>query len=36
MVATTGALVAFTATKLGILPEPEAANPIDGVLFVQL
>src|SRR5688572_13068799 len=36
IVATTGALVKLTATKLGILPVPLAANPIDGRLLVQL
>ena len=36
IVATTGALVLLMAVKAAILPEPEAARPIDGVLFVQL
>jgi len=36
MVAVTGAVVAFVATKDAILPVPLAANPIDVVLFVQL
>jgi hypothetical protein len=36
MVATTGALVALVAVKEAIFPDPLAANPIDGVLFVQL
>lgn len=37
MVATTGALVLFTATKAGILlPDPAAAKPMLGVLFVQV
>ena len=36
MVATTGTALMFTATKLGIFPEPDAANPIEGKLFVQL
>ena len=36
IVATTGALVTFTAVKLAILPVPDAANPIDGALLVQL
>ena len=36
MVATTGLAVRFTATKVGILPVPLAANPIDGRLLVQL
>ena len=36
IVATTGAVVLLVATKVGILPVPLAAIPIDGVLFVQL
>jgi hypothetical protein len=36
MVAVTGELPPFVAVKDGILPVPLAANPIDGVLFVQL
>ena len=36
IVAVTGTLVAFKAVKLAILPVPLAANPIDGLLFVQL
>ena len=36
MVATIGVAVKFTATNDGIFPEPEAANPIPGVEFVQL
>ena len=36
MVAVTGAEPALVAVKLAILPEPLAAKPIDGVLFVQL
>ena len=36
MVAVTGAVVAFVAVKLAILPEPFAANPMDVVLLVQL
>jgi hypothetical protein len=36
MVAVTGAAVLFTAVKLGILPWPDAASPIDGLLLVQL
>ena len=35
MVATTGAVPALTAVKEAILPVPEAANPMPGVLFVQ-
>ena len=35
-VATTGAFVAFVATKDGIFPVPLAANPIEGALLVQL
>ena len=30
------ALVVFVAVNAPILPEPEAAKPIDGVLLVQL
>ena len=36
IVAITGILVAFKAVKLGILPVPLAAKPIDGLLLVQL
>lgn len=36
MVAVTGALPVFTAVNEGILPEPLAASPMLGVLFVQL
>lgn len=36
MVAVIGAFVAFTALNDAILPEPEAARPIDGLLLVQL
>ena len=36
MVATIGVAVKLTATNDGIFPEPEAANPIPGVEFVQL
>lgn len=36
MVAVIGFAVLFTATNEGILPDPEAANPIPGVEFVQL
>ena len=36
MVAVTGAVVAFVAVKLAILPVPLAASPMPGVLFVQL
>jgi hypothetical protein len=36
IVAVTAVGVLFTATKLGILPVPAAANPMLGVLFVQL
>ena len=36
MVAVTGALVVLVAVKLGILPLPLAAKPIEVVLFVQL
>lgn len=36
MVAVTGAVPAFTAVKAGILPVPDAARPMDGVLLVQL
>jgi hypothetical protein len=35
-VETTGALPVFTAVKLGTLPVPEAASPIEVTLFVQL
>ena len=36
IVATTGAVVALVAIKLGIFPVPLAAIPIDGALLVQL
>jgi hypothetical protein len=36
IVAVTGAAVALVATKLGMLPVPLAARPIDGVLLTQL
>jgi hypothetical protein len=36
IVAVTGALVVLVAVKLGMLPVPDAARPILGVLFVQL
>lgn len=36
IVAITGALLAFSAVKLAILPVPLAANPIDGVLLVHV
>jgi hypothetical protein len=36
MVATTGAVVVLIAMKVGKLPIPFAARPIDGALFVQL
>lgn len=36
IVATTGAFVALVATKLAILPAPDAARPIDVLLLVQL
>ena len=36
IVAVTGAVPAFTAVKDAMSPEPLAARPIDGVLFVQL
>src|SRR5262245_13114909 len=36
IVAVTGAMPAFVATNDGIFPDPDAANPIEGVLFVQL
>jgi len=36
IVAVTGAVVALVATKDAILPVPEAARPMDVVLFVQL
>lgn len=36
MVATTGAVPVLVAVKDAILPVPLAANPIEGVLFVQL
>lgn len=36
IVAITGIFDAFSAVKPGILPVPDAAKPIDGLLFVQL
>ena len=36
MVAVIGAAVVLVATKLGILPVPDAANPMAVLLFVQL
>lgn len=36
IVATTGVLPVLIAVKLGILPVPLAASPIDGALLVQL
>lgn len=36
MIAIIGARPVFTAAKLGILPVPLAANPIDGALLVQV
>ena len=36
IVATTGAVVTFTAVKLAIFPVPLAASPIDGAVLVQL
>ena len=36
MVAITGAVPAFVAVKIAIFPEPLAANPMEGVSFVQL
>ena len=36
MVAVTGDVPLFTALKAVIFPEPDAANPIEVVLFVQL
>ena len=36
MVAVTGAVPVFVAVKAPMLPVPDAANPIDAVLFVQL
>ena len=36
IVATTGTEPVLTALNDPILPEPAAANPIDGVSFVQL
>ena len=36
MVAITGAAPVFVAVKTAIFPDPLAANPIDGVSFVQL
>ena len=36
MVATTADVPVFVAVKAAIFPEPLAASPIDGVLFVQL
>lgn len=35
MIAVTGAKPVFTAVKLGILPVPLAANPMDGALLVH-
>ncbi len=36
IVAVTGAVPLFVAVNEGKLPTPDAANPIEGVLFVQL
>jgi len=36
IVAITGTLPGFNAVKLGILPVPLAASPIDGVLLVHI
>ena len=36
IVAVTGAVPVLVAVKEGILPTPDAASPIDGLLFVQL
>ena len=36
MVALIGALVVFVVTNAAMFPEPDAANPIAGLLFVQL
>ena len=36
IVAVTGAVPLFVAVNDGKLPVPDAANPIEGVLFVQL
>lgn len=36
MVAITGAELVFVAVKDGILPDPFADNPIDGVLLTQV
>ena len=36
ILAVTGAVPAFVALNEAIFPVPLAANPIDGVLFVQL
>ena len=36
MLETTVALVRFVATNDAIFPEPLAANPIEGALFVQV
>jgi hypothetical protein len=36
IVAVTGAVPEFTAVKAGIFPDPLAARPIEGVVFVQL
>ena len=36
IVAVTGAIPLFVAVNAGILPVPLAANPMDGVLFVQV
>ena len=35
IVAVTGAVPVLVAVKAAMLPVPEAANPIDAVLFVQ-
>ena len=35
MVAVMGAVVLLVAVKPGILPEPLAASPMEGVLFIQ-
>ena len=35
MVAVTGAVVLFAVVKIGRLPEPLAAKPMEVVLFVQ-
>lgn len=36
MVAVTGALVVLSALNEAILPVPVAANPMEGLLFIQL